>query len=107
MPLIRKTAMQGASPGPAGTAASLSMSFAQYEIEPGSTLHEHHHDNEEVWIVVSGRLEVTEAGEQIVAEAGDMVALAPDVRQAARALTDARAIVVDYPLRPEIPVSRR
>jgi quercetin dioxygenase-like cupin family protein len=109
MPLIGKSSMQAAEPKPGWHgrfAHSPSMSFAQYEIDAGSTLHEHHHENEEVWIIVEGRLEMTEAGETLVAEAGDMVAISPDVAHSARALTKVRALVVDYPLRLEIPGSR-
>ena len=38
-----------------------SMSFAIWEFKAGSSVHEHHHPNEEVWIVIEGELEVTTA----------------------------------------------
>jgi len=36
---------------------SIAMSFSQYEIARGRWIHEHHHAEEEVWIVVEGRLQ--------------------------------------------------
>src|SRR5215831_17682520 len=39
------------------------MSFAHYDIDAGSSIHEHHHPHEEVWVVIEGELEVTVAGE--------------------------------------------
>ena len=58
----------------------------------------------EVWEVIEGELSVTIAGETQVAGPG-MVAIVPaDTPHSVVALTDGRAIVIDYPLRPELPV---
>jgi unsaturated pyranuronate lyase len=35
------------------------MTFAYYTIAAGSSVHRHHHPNDEVWHVVEGELEVT------------------------------------------------
>ena len=49
--------------------------------------------------VIEGELEVTIEGETQIARAG-MVAIVPgNVRHSVKALTDGRAIIVDYPLR--------
>jgi quercetin dioxygenase-like cupin family protein len=78
---------------------SPNMTFVHYEFDAGSTIHEHHHEQEEVWNVIEGELEVTIDGETFVARAG-MVAIAPpNTPHSVRALTDGRAIVVDTPLR--------
>src|ERR1700751_993273 len=38
---------------------SPSMTFAHWDFDAGSTIHEHFHEQEEVWHVVAGELEVT------------------------------------------------
>ncbi len=78
---------------------SPSMTFGHWDFEAGSSIHEHAHDQEEVWHVVAGELEVTVGGETQVAGPG-MVAIVPSgTRHSVRALSGGRAIVVDYPLR--------
>ena len=52
------------------------MTFAHYEFDAGSTIHEHHHEQEEVWNVIEGELEVTVDGVAQVAGPG-MVAIVP------------------------------
>ena len=77
---------------------SASMTFAHYEFDAGST-HEHHHEQEEVWNVIEGELELTIDGVAHIARAG-LVAIVPgNVRHSVKALTDGRAIIVDYPRR--------
>ena len=78
---------------------SPSMTFVHYEFGAGASIHEHHHEQEEVWNVIEGDLGVTIDGVAQVAKAG-MVAIAPPhARHSVRALSDGRAIVVDTPLR--------
>ena len=78
---------------------SPSMTFGHYDFVRGSSIHEHFHPQEEVWEVIEGELEVTIDGVAQVVRPG-LVAIVPaGVRHSARALTDGRAIVVDYPLR--------
>ena len=80
---------------------SPSMTFAHYDFIRGSSIHEHFHPQEEVWQVIEGELEMTIDGEVRIARAG-LVAIVPsNVRHSAKALSDGRAIIVDYPLRPE------
>jgi quercetin dioxygenase-like cupin family protein len=80
---------------------SPSMTFAHYDFGRGASIHEHFHPQEEVWQVIEGEVEMTIDGVVRIARAG-MVGIVPaNVRHSVRALTDGRAIIVDYPLRPE------
>jgi len=75
------------------------MTFAHWDFDKGSTIHEHDHDQEEVWHIVAGRLEIIIGAEKRAVGPG-MVAVVPKgVRHSVRALSDGKAIVVDYPLR--------
>jgi len=78
------------------------MTFAHYDFEQGSSIHTHFHPQEEVWQVIEGRLEVTVDGVMQVAGPGMAAIVLPNVPHSIRALTDGKAIVVDYPFR-EIP----
>jgi quercetin dioxygenase-like cupin family protein len=78
---------------------SPSMTFAHWDFDAGSTIHEHSHEQEEVWHVLEGELEVTIDGVAHTAGSG-MVAIVPaDALHSVRAVSDGKAIVVDYPLR--------
>lgn len=80
---------------------SASMTFAHYDFVRGSTIHEHFHPQEEVYEVIEGELELTIDGVTQIARPG-MVGIVPsNVRHSVKALTDGRAIIVDYPLRRE------
>ena len=80
---------------------SPSMTFAHWAFDAGATIHEHSHPQEEVWQVILGELEVTVGDETRVAGPG-MVAIVPGgVTHAVRALTDGKAIVTDWPVRPD------
>jgi quercetin dioxygenase-like cupin family protein len=78
---------------------SPSMTFAHYDFKGGSSIHEHFHPEEEVYEVIDGELEVTIDGVAQIARPG-LVAIVPgNVRHSVKALTDGRAIIVDYPQR--------
>jgi quercetin dioxygenase-like cupin family protein len=78
---------------------SPSMTFAHYEFTRGASIHEHFHAQEEVWEVTEGEIELTMEGTATIVRAG-LVAIVPGgVRHSVKALTDGRAIIVDYPLR--------
>ena len=79
-----------------------SMSFAQYAIDAGASIHEHHHPNEEVWIVLEGELEVTIDGVKQVAGPGTVAVVPLDARHSVRALTAGRAIVANHPVRHDL-----
>ena len=82
---------------------SLSMSFAHYDFVAGSSIHEHWHPQEEVWEVIEGELELTVDGVAQVARPGMVAIVLPNAHHSVKALTDGRAIIVDYPLRPSMP----
>jgi len=81
---------------------SNNMTFGYYNVEARASIHEHSHPNEEVWHVIEGELEVSIGGETEVAGPGCVAVVPPDTLHSVRALTDGRAIVVDYPLRQSI-----
>jgi quercetin dioxygenase-like cupin family protein len=78
---------------------SPSMTFWHYDFKGGSSIHEHFHPEEEVWEVIEGELEVTIDGVTEIARAGMAGIIPSNVRHSVKALTDGRAIIVDYPLR--------
>jgi unsaturated pyranuronate lyase len=78
---------------------SESMTFGHYVFEAGSEIHEHFHPNEEVWNVIEGQLEVRIDGKPQVAGPGCVAIVPRDTKHFVKALTDGRAIVVDYPTR--------
>ena len=80
---------------------SANMTFAHYEFKRGSSIHEHFHSQEEVYEVIEGELELTIDGVPQVVRPG-LVAIVPSgVRHAVKALSDGKAIIVDYPSRHE------
>jgi mannose-6-phosphate isomerase-like protein (cupin superfamily) len=79
------------------------MTFAYYDIDADAVpLHEHHHEQEEVWNVIQGRLAVTIDGVEHIAEPGCAAIVPPDTPHSARVLGACRAIVVDHPLRDDM-----
>ena len=80
---------------------SASMTFAHYDFERGSSIHEHFHPQEEVYEVIEGELEVTIDGVTEIARAGKIAIVPANVRHSVKALSDGRVIIVDHPARPE------
>ena len=78
---------------------SPSMTFAHYEFTRGSSVHQHFHPQEEVWDVIEGELEITVEGVARIAGPGVAAIVPPNVPHAVRAMTDGKAIVIDYPRR--------
>jgi quercetin dioxygenase-like cupin family protein len=80
---------------------SSNMTIAHYDFKRGATIHEHFHLQEEVYEVIEGELEITIDGAAQIARPG-LVAIVPsNMPHSIKALTDGRAIIVDYPLRHE------
>lgn len=79
-----------------------SMTFAHYEFERGSSIHEHRHPQEEVYEVLEGVLEITIDCAVFNAEPGIAAIVPASALHSVRALTDGRVIIVDSPSRPEI-----
>lgn len=80
---------------------SSSMTFAHYEFVRGSSIHEHYHPEEEVYIVLEGELELTIDGVPHTAKPGLVAIVPPNARHSIRALTGGRAMIVDHPRRPD------
>ncbi len=78
-----------------------SMTFAHWDFAAGSTIHEHGHEQEEVWHILEGELELTIDGTTAVAGPGMVAIVPPHTPHAVRALTDGKAIVADHPSRPD------
>ena len=78
---------------------SASMTFAHYEFRRGSSIHEHFHPQEEVYEVIEGELELTIDGLAQIARDGIVAIVPGNVRHSVKALTDGRAIIIDYPQR--------
>ncbi|HUE04375.1 MAG TPA: cupin domain-containing protein [Bryobacteraceae bacterium] len=80
---------------------SENMTFAHYDFKRGASIHEHFHPQEEVYEVIEGEIEITIDGVAQVARPG-LVAIVPaNARHSVKAITDGRAIIVDYPARRE------
>ncbi len=78
---------------------SANMTFAHYDFKKGASIHEHFHAEEEVYEVIEGELELTIDGAAEVVHPG-LVAIVPsNARHSVRALSDGRAIIVDFPAR--------
>ena len=83
---------------------SANMTFAHWDIATGATdLHEHHHRQEEVWNVVEGEIVLLIDGVARTLGAGAAAVIPPHVPHAARVVGTCRAIVTDFPLRPQLP----
>jgi quercetin dioxygenase-like cupin family protein len=80
---------------------SANMTFAHYDFMRGSSIHEHFHAQEEVYEVIEGELEVTIEGVPQIVRPGVVAIVPADARHSIKALTDGRAIIVDYPVRRE------
>ena len=75
------------------------MTFAHYNFRRGSTIHEHHHPEEEVYEVIEGELEVTINGNAQIAKPGLVAIIPANALHSVKALTDGKLIVVDSPAR--------
>lgn len=83
---------------------SANMTFAHYDIAADAApLHEHHHEQEEVWHIVEGEVALTVDGEEQVLGTGCVAIVPPDMPHSVRPISDCRAIIADYPLRLQLP----
>jgi len=81
---------------------SASLTFAHYDFKRGSFIHEHFHAQEEVYEVMEGELEVTIEGEARIVRPGVVAIVPSNALHSVKALSDGRAVIVDYPLRREL-----
>jgi len=82
---------------------SPSMTFAHYEFDAGSSIHEHFHAQEEVYHIIEGELELTIDGVTRRLGPGFVGVVPPNTPHSIRAVSSGKVIIVDYPLR-ESPV---
>jgi len=75
------------------------MSFGHWRFEQGAAIHEHSHEQEEVWHILEGELEATVDGQTVTAGPGMVLMLRPGARHRITALSDGFAIVADHPAR--------
>ncbi len=85
---------------------SPSMTFAHYEFDAGSSIHEHFHPEEEVWQIVEGELEIRIDGVTRRVGPGFAGIVPSNTRHAVKAISSGKAIIVDYPLREHDPDRR-
>jgi quercetin dioxygenase-like cupin family protein len=78
---------------------SPSMTFAHYEFEAGATIHEHAHPQEEIWEVIEGELEITIGDITKRVGPGCAGVIPPETSHFVKAVSNGKAIVVDYPIR--------
>lgn len=81
---------------------SAHMTFAYYTLDAGAALPSHSHDNEEVWHVIEGAVELTLDGQTRNVRAGDALVVPANAVHAARAQEACRVIVVDHPVREDV-----
>jgi quercetin dioxygenase-like cupin family protein len=82
---------------------SPSMTFAHYEFDAGSSIHEHFHPQEEVYHIIEGELELTIDGVTRRLGPGFVGVVPPNTPHSIKAVSSGKVIIVDYPLR-ESPV---
>lgn len=75
------------------------MTFAYYRIEAGGALPLHAHENEEIWNIVAGEVEMTVGDETRVLTCGQAAIVPSGVVHAVVVKRDTYAIVVDSPRR--------
>jgi mannose-6-phosphate isomerase-like protein (cupin superfamily) len=84
------------------TLNSGTMTFVHYCIDAGAAVPEHCHSNEEVWTVLEGELQVTVGGDSILARPGFVAIVPPYTAHSVKAITNAKAIVTDSPVRVDV-----
>jgi mannose-6-phosphate isomerase-like protein (cupin superfamily) len=83
---------------------SENMTFGHWDIADGAAdLHEHDHPQEEVWNVVEGEILLVVDGQERRLGSGDAAVIPPNTRHSAKPLGACRAIVVDHPVRQQLP----
>ena len=107
MPVLEPSDMIVAEPLPGWSAHffhSDHMTFSHYAIAAGATpLHEHHHEQEEVWHVVEGEITITIDGVGHRVAAGGAAVISPNTPHSATPAGACRVVIADYPLRPKLP----
>jgi quercetin dioxygenase-like cupin family protein len=76
---------------------SARMTVARLSLKKGAVVPLHHHDNEQLTMLESGRLLFHLGGEEITVEAGDVLEIPPNVPHDVVALEDSVAVDVFAP----------
>lgn len=80
------------------------MTFGHWNIAEGAAdLHEHDHPQEEVWNVVEGEVLLVVDEQERRLGPGDAAVVPPNIRHSAKTLGACRAIIVDHPVRLQLP----
>ena len=107
MPFLEPSEMIAAEPLPGWSARffhSENMTFSHYDIANGAPpLHQHHHEQEEVWHVVDGEIVLSIAGVEQRLGPGGAAVIPPNTPHAARPIGPCRVVIADYPLRRRLP----
>ena len=107
MPFVRPSDMLSGTPLPGWSGRFLHsehMTFAHYDIAADATpLHEHQHEQEEVWHIIEGEVALSIAGEEQVLSAGCIAVVPPETPHSVRPLGGCRVVIADYPLRTSLP----
>ncbi len=75
------------------------LTLVYVRVQAGTLLPEHAHPQEQVTNMLSGKLEITVAGEMQILEPGMVAAIPPDAVHSAKALTDCYILDVFHPMR--------
>ena len=75
------------------------MTCAYWQIKAGSSLPDHAHPHEQVTSIISGRFEMTVAGETRTIEAGNVVVIPPGANHRGRSITDCYILDIFSPVR--------
>ncbi|MFC1857310.1 cupin domain-containing protein [Thermodesulfobacteriota bacterium] len=75
------------------------MTFAFWQIEPGSALPEHSHPHEQVAQMIEGEFELTVNNEAKVLTPGTIAVVPPNAPHSGKAITACRILDVFYPVR--------
>ena len=107
MTFVPEQEMLAGSPLPGWTGRffhSENMTFARWTIADGaSDLHEHQHEQEEVWNVVAGTVVLVVNGVEGVVESGGAAIVPPSTPHSVRVVGAAEVVVTDFPVREQLP----
>jgi quercetin dioxygenase-like cupin family protein len=78
---------------------SANMTFGHYEFDAGGLIHEHSHEQEKIWHILEGELDITISGVMRRASAGFVGIIPPNTLHTVKAITSGKAPAVDCPLR--------
>lgn len=73
--------------------------FVWWDFDESADIHRHEHEQEEVWHVIEGELEVSVANTTQRCGPGTVAVIPPHTPHSVRVIKAGRAIVVDHPLR--------